>query len=493
MAIDLENLPYDDKGNLPRGESGSIAPPAPPPVTPDPAAEVKTDAPQPSPVPAPTPAPAEDKSGVATKEPVPGAPAAKAPAPEDAISADEEKALKDKHARPTDKGDEWRIRAYREGEKLKKQLAPVNDVMERIGSPDRARRGLELTADFADIEVPIANTVDKMTALSSSRFRELHDYLYNWQLDNVPDQIASDLVGEQATVKELQDGLALLRGGKSASAPPQPAATSAAGTTTVQKPEGMSDDDWADFQDDFPDAYKLLQTQAAAIAAKEQPKVEAPPDPKDEELKTLRGEKRDAWVKQQLDEIDTKSNEMLNAATAVVDQGLRDLGLEPDPAKDDERTIKLKERTAKRIRDAVEPEFDGPDGPNGPEDYSLCTEEQKFNRKLAKTIITLLANKDFAAAADYQDRLNAQVDLAFQRVADSEVDLYNAAMLQSTTPKPRDGTTAHTRPELVGGTAPAGGVASKTPGLDPAYRKPGETGHDAMMRYFEENETVPGR
>lgn len=482
MAIeDLEALPYDEGGNLPRGDNGERVPPADPAET--------TAATQPSPDPVTPPAVVEDKSGAAPVEEKPGTITAKAPAlDESKLTDDEVTALKEKHARPTDKGDEWQIRAAREGHKLRKQFEPVNDVMERIGSPDRARRGLELTAELADPEVPIANAWSKMTALSSSRATELHDHLYNETLDTYPDVVATDLVGEQATVTELKEGLKLLRAGAKTVQPQS--GTTTAPNAEVQKPADMSDQDWQDFQLDYPEAFKALQAQAAAVKPAEP--VKEPVHPAEAKLKELEDQKRTEWVNQKVQEIQVEGEKLHKEAYEVVDQGLRDLGLVPDPAKHDEKQVKLIERTSERIRSAVEAEFDGPDGPEGPQDYSRLSDEQKLNRKLVEKTIGLLAKGDFTSARDYLDRIRAQVDLAFQRAADPEIELYNAAMLQSTTPKPRDGNT-HQRPELVGGTAPGGANSNKTPWLDPAFKQPNETNVQAMNRYLESSQGLPGR
>ena len=470
----IEALPYDATGNLPRGDNGDRLPPAAP------AAE-NTDAAQPSPDPAKPPAPVETKTDAA---PVaePGTPTAKPSTPDEGKLSDEETtALKEKHSRPGETGDEWKIRAARDGYKTRKQLEPVADVMERIGSPDRARRGLELTAELADPEVPIANAWSKMTALSSSRAEELHNFLYDTIMDTFPDTVAKDLVGEPATAAELKEGLKLLRSGAAKTAQPQSTATTTPGT--APKPAGMSDEDWADFQIDYPDVYKAMQAQATPPEKPAEPKA---PEvhPAEAKLKEIEKQKQEEWVNAKVQEIQTEGEKLYSEAFEVVNTGLRDLGLVPDPAKHDEKQVKLIERTAKRIQESVEKEFDGPDGPKGTDDYSLCSEEQKLNRKLVKTTIDLLAKGDFTAARDYLDRIKAQVDLAFQRAADPELELYNAAMLQSTT-KTRDGS-QHTRPELVGGTAPGGQPGNKTPWLEPGYRQPGETSQQAMMRYLEE-------
>jgi len=487
-----ETVSFDEQGNIPRGETGDRLPPAAP-------AE-NTAATQPSPDPAANPAapaaPVETKTDAAAPatEPAPGTTPAKAAEPPDdaKLESDEEAALKEKYSKPEDKtGNEWQIRAYRDGEKIKKSLAPVQEVMDRIGSPDRARRGLELTADFADPEVPIADAVSKAMALSQSRFQEFHDHLYTETLDTYPDRVASDLVGENVTAAELKEGLALLRSGVKATQP-QSKATDIT-TVEVQKPADMSDEDWEDFKVDYPKAYAAMQAEAAraaeAVAAKptEPEKKEPELSPEAQQLKELQEQRRvEAAQRDWNENIKPVYEEIYNEAYGVVEDGLRKLGLVPDPAKDDERTIKWKNRTAEAIRDATQLEFDGPDGPKGEEDWSLCTEQQKANRTFVKRTHEAMLAKDFAAARDFKDHIKAQLDLAMQAVDQDHIDVYNAAMLQSTNPKPRDGSD-HKRPELVGGTSPGGATVNKTPWLAEGYRQTNETHHQAMIRWMEEN------
>lgn len=506
-----DTVSFDERGNLPRQENGERVPPAAP-------AE-NTAATNPSPDPAKEPADpvAETKTGddkAPVAEPAPGTTIAKASTPDESkLTDDETSALKEKHSRPEDKGDEWQIRAARDGYKTRKQLEPVADVMERIGSPERARRGLELTAELADPEVPIANAWSRVTALSESRATELHDHLYSQTLDHFPDVVASDLVGEKASVAELKEGLKLLRSGKTA-AQPQSATTittipfqqpsdvnpndwellsddakASALFKTVPKPDGMSNSDWIESLLDYPALAEAIQAHRAEIAKTkptEKP-AETELSPAEQQLKEIQEQRRQETIQRSWnDEIVPVYNELYSDAFAVVDNGLRDLGLVPDPAKDDEKTIKWKTRTAEAIREATILEFDGPNGPKGDDDWSLCSEQQKMNRGLVKKIHQAMLAKDFAVARDFQTHVKAQIDLAMQRAIDEPLELYNAAMLQSTTKTPRDGS-GHTRPELVGGTAPGGVSVNKTPWLDAGYRKPNETHHDAMQRFMEEN------
>lgn len=487
------SVAFDESGNIPRGESGERVPPADPTKSP----ETVTAPPAPSPDPVTPPATVETKTDGAIETDKPRTtPAKVAATPDDKLTPEEEAEIKEKYSRPEDKtGKEHEIRLFRETQKLRKQMAPIQEAFEKIGSPDRARRGLELTADLADPEVPIANAVSKMTALSSSRFQELHDHLYNETLNEYPDVVASDLVGEKATAAELKEGLALLRSGAKGVQPQS--ATTKTPTAELTKPEGMDDDAWKDLMedDDFaPIRAAMLADKAALVDAQKAKPAEAKEpelSPAEKQLKEIQEQRSQEARQKGWEEIKGEYGKLYDSAFEVVDKGLRDLGLVPDPAKDDEKTTKLKTRTAERIQEAVYLEFEGPNGPNrtaddpeGQEDWSLCTEEQKLNRGLIKRVHSLMLKKDFAAANDYLDRIRAQVDLAFQRAADPELDLYNAVMLQSTTPKPRDGS-AHTRPELVGGTSRGGTPANKTPWLDPGYRQPGETNRDAMMRYLE--------
>lgn len=440
----------------------------------------------------------EDKTGK-TDVAAPGTEQGKAPATE---SEETDEALKQRFGKPEDKGDEWSIRAYREGEKLRKRLAPIQERLDRINAPDRVARGLDFVESFGNTETEISDAVAKMTSLSSSRTQELTDHIYNVTLDTYPDTVATDLVGEQCTADELKQGLALLRGGaKTGQQQTQPQSTTAA-PVELQKPEGVSAEDWEDFKVDFPDLYKAMQAehaakqqQQASTAKTEEPTVDPKVAELTEKLKKYEDGDQQARIQATVAEIDTEGQKLYEAGFSVVKEGLRELGLEPDPAKDDERTIKLKKETAASIESVIEAEFDGPDGPNGEMDWSRCSDEQKQNRQLVKTVMDLLAKKDFNAARDYIPHIQARVDLTFQRVAAAKMELYNAAMLQPTTATRNAGQEGHKRPELVNGTAAtgAGNGASKTPWLDPNFRQPGESAFEAMNRYFEGQDALPGR
>src|SRR6185436_12199299 len=166
---------------------------------------------------------AEDKSGkvekTATAAGVGKPPAAEPPAPAAGTEEETEDQLKTRLARPTDTGDEWRIRAYREGQSLRKKLTPVLTQMERIASPERAVRGLDFVADFAEPEVEMSDAVEKLTVLSSSRTQELSNFFYEAFLDNYADVVATDLVGEvdaqgnpvPVTAAEVKEAIKLLR------------------------------------------------------------------------------------------------------------------------------------------------------------------------------------------------------------------------------------------------------------------------------------------
>jgi hypothetical protein len=516
---------YDEKGMVippakaDEGESGTSATP------PDPNATAKaasataenTAATPPSPDAKPPaavePPPAEDKSGKVDKT-AETAGAGKPPAAEPPAAAGSEEEtedqLKARLARPTDSGDEWRIRAYREGQSLRKKLTPVLTQMERIASPERAARGLDFVADFAEPEVEISDAVEKMTVLSSSRTQELSNFFYEAFLDHYPDVVATDLIGEvdeqgqtvKVTATELKEAVKLLRSGATAgsTAQPQSTATGAATATPkeVTKPEGVSAEDWETFKLDYPDVFKAMEAQAKVAEPPPTPPAAKTEDPKVAELTSkLTDIERQQLERQQeaaRNEILTKGNEFHEQAFSVVKEGLRELGLEPDPAKDDDRTIRLKKDTANSIRTAVEAELDGPDGPNGSMDWSLCTEEQKENRKLAVKIMGLLTKQDYTAAFDYLDVAKARYDLAFQRVAEPKIELYNAAMGQPSTPTRNAGQEGHKRPEIVDGSAAAAGSngQSKTPWLDPGFKRPDETVWDAMDRYTETH-GIPGR
>lgn len=499
------------------GESGlSDTPPDPnAPAKAASATSEDTAAPLPSPDAKPpavvTPPPAEDKSGkvdataaaAGTGKP----PAAEPPA---AASAEEEteNQIKARLTRPTDTGNEWQIRFGREGHALRKKLAPVQSQLDRIASPERAARGLDFVADFGEPDVDISDAVEKMTALSSSRTRELSNFFYEAFLDNYPDLVATDLVGEvdgqgqpvRVTAAELKEAVKLLRSGATAGSA-QPQSTAAAAATATKepvKPEGMDDDSWENFKVDYPDVFKTMQAQAN-VAQPPPAQAGAPPvDPKVAELTSkLTDIEKETQARQQeatTNEILTKGHEFHEQAFAVVEEGLRELGLTPDPAKDDARTIRLKEDTAKSIRDAVESELDGPDGPNGAMDWSLCSPEQKENRKLAVKIMGLLSKQDYAAANDYLDVAKARYDLVFQRVAEPKLELFNAAMSQPTTLNRNADQDGHKRPEIVDGSAAAAGVNgnSKTPWLDPGFKRADETVWEAMDRYTEVH-GLPGR
>jgi hypothetical protein len=511
------------------GESGSSASPEP-----DAAAAAakagteNTTASQPSPGTAPAeaakgPATTEDKSGAAAAAGKPGEAAkpasAEPPAGKEQTPEEEEATLKQQFGKPDDKGEEWRIRAFRAGQEIKKKLGPVQDRIDRIGSPDRVARGLDAVEALAEPETPITDAWLKMTALSTSRAQELHDYLYEETLKTYPDQVATDLLsddGKPVTVAEAKAAVKAAREGTAGRAQTQP--QSAAGAPApvavdvtkieVPKPDDMTDEQWGDFKLDYPVAYKAMQQQIADVdAAKAQAAAPAAAEAKPEEdpekkelatkVQTFEEKERQALIDTAVKEIETEGSKLYEEAFSVVDEGLRELGLVPDPQKHDARTISLITDTAKSIRDAVEPEFDGPDGPEGPMDWSRCSEEQKENRKLVQKTMTLLAQRDFAAARDYLEVIKARADLAFQRVAAPKMDLYNAAMLQPTDKTRTAAQTGHERKEIVGGTA-AGGMSSgdtnaKAPWLDPSFRKDGEGAFEAMERYMETHDTLPGR
>lgn len=502
----LDDDRYDDKGMMKpivEGETGTSAPP-------EPEKPENTAATQPSPDATPAPAsekPAEDKSGAAKPEATAteaGKPPATAEKPAPTTDEETEDAIKARLSKPEDKGDEWRMRAFREGEKLRKRLAPIQAQLERINSTERATRGLELVAVLGDPEADIAEAVDKMTALSSSRTKALVDFVYTDILDHFPDDVATDLVGENVTVQELKDGLALLRSGAKAgqeTKQPQPAATTIP-VIEMPKPADVTDEDWADFKVDYPDAYSAINKQWLASQQKpaepvpaEKPPVDPKEAEKDQRLQQYEQAERQQRVQAAVEEIDREGKQLYSEVFSVVEDGLRELGLEPDTAKDDERTIGLKKTTADSIRSVMEDEFEGPDGPNGIDDWSLCSDEQKENRKLVKKVMGLLADRDFNAAKDYREHLQARLDLTFQRVAKSKMDLFNAAMIQPTTPTRNAGQDSHKRPEIVAGTAAAAGGTNgtKTPWLEPGFRLPGESVFEAMNRYMEGADALPGR
>lgn len=482
---------FDDSGKIlpiEEGEAGTSAQPAKAENM-----EASVPSPEATPAPAPDKAATEDKSGqsgVVARPPEPGKPPAAT-----TEESPEEASLRERLTRPEDKGPEWGIRAYRD---LRKQYATVLPAIDAINSNDRVVRGLEFVAAFADTDRDVAESVEKLTALSSSRAAALRNHFYNEFMNHHADYVATDLVGEQATVQELQDGLKALRSGaKPGQDKPQPQSTT---PTELQKPEGMTDDDWEDFKVDFPVAYKAMQTahaalqqQAAAPAKADEPPVDPEKAQLQERVKQFEDSENRKALEAAVAEIDTKGRELYDQAYSVVKDGLRELGLEPAPG-DDERTTKLKKDTAASIEQLVEGEFDGPDGPNGSEDFSLCSDEQKENRKLTMKVMKLLAEKDYAAANDYLPHLQASVDRAFQRVAGPKMDLYNAAMLQPTT-STRNAGQGHQRPEIIAGTAASGtNGASKTPWLDTDFRLPGESAFEAMNRYMDGQEAkLPGR
>jgi hypothetical protein len=253
----------------------------------------------------------------------------------------------------------------------------------------------------------------------------------------------------------------------------------------------MSEDEWEDFKIDYQPAYEAMQAQYAQLqqGGAQGQKPEPPIDPKYAELQqkvnSFEEEKRQQYVEGVANKVVEEATKLHTEAFAVVHEGLRELGLEPDTAKDDERTIALKAHTAKQILDGIDGEVDGPDGPEGDMDWSLCTPEQKENRQLAVKIMSLLSQQDFAAARDYLDVMKVRYDLAFQRVAKPAVELYNAAMLQPTNqPRSANGTR---RPEIVNGSAGNGNVSAKTPWLEPGYKQPEESAFDAMNRYLDEH------
>ncbi len=513
---------YDDKGmvippaKVDEGDPGTSAtPPAPDAAAKAATGDVEnTAATQPSPDAKPasataTPPPAEDKSGAdaGAKATEQGKPPTAAPPEEET-----EETIRQRFGKPEDKGDEAFMRAYREGMKIQKRLAPVQSQLERIASTERAARGLDFVADFGEPDVDIADAVEKMTALSSSRTRELSNFFYETFLDHYPDLVATDLIGEvdaqgnpvKVTAAELKEAVKLLRSGATAgsdTAQPQSTATgTAAAAVTVKEPEKPADmtaDEWENFKLDYPDVFKAMQAQANVVqpppppaAPKEDPKV-AELTTKLSDIERQQIERQQETVRQ---EVLTKGNEFHTQAFSVVEEGLREIGLVPDPAKDDDRTIRLKNDTANSIRTAVEAELDGPDGPNGNMDWSLCTPEQQENRKLAVKIMNLLSQRDYTAAFDYLDVAKARYDLAFQRVAEPKIELFNAAMGQSSTSTRNAGQEGHKRPEIVDGsaTAAASNGTSKTPWLDPGFKRPDETVWEAMDRYMETH-GVPAR
>lgn len=476
------------------GESGTSEPPA--------ETAENTAASQPSPAEptkaTETPAAAEDKSGEG-KEPAKatddGTQPEKKVEPEDEETED---TLKTRFSKPTDTGDEWRMRAFREGQKLRKKLTPIQTQLDRINSPERVTRGLDFVHVFGEPDQPITEAVKKMTELSSSRTQELRDLIYNETLDSHPDVVARDLVEDDTvTVAELKEALQLKRSGAKPGQQDAQPQTKGNATVEVSKPEGMSDEDWEDFKIDYPEIYQTMQKQAAAKPAATPEKNDEPAgDPKLKDLetkvKTYEEREQEQALAARVAEIDSEGQKIHTEVFTVVTDRLRELGLEADTSKDDERTVKLKAKAQKAITEQVEAEFEGPNGPKGWEDWSLCTDEQKENRKLEAKIITLLAKGDFAAARDYIDVMKARVDLTLDRVVDQELGIYEAALRQPTEPT-RNGK-QHSRPEIIGGTtAGTPSSTSKTPWLDAGYRQEGESSFEAMNRYLQGSNGLPGR
>jgi len=502
----LDDRNFDEQGNFIKpdapaeGESGRDAPPDPNAAKPASTAE-NTAANQPSPdahaAPAPTATDAENKSGEGTAAAKPADESAAKAAPKDGTAPtddeESEEALKAKFSKPTDKtGDEWKIRAYREANKITKKLEPVREQLDRVG-PDRALRGLEFIAVIGEPDQPIGTAAEKLTEVAPTRAIELRNHYYFETLDQFPDNVASDLVGETSTVDELKRGLALLRSG--VESPEKQPQSAAATTTDVPKPEDMSDEDWETFKIDYPQAYKAMQAQQAA--AKPAPAKEAAPENPEltavkAELDQLKERETTRQQEQYAAEVMAEGQAIENEVFEVVEERLRELGLDPDPAKDDATTVNLKKSTLDEIRKQVVAEFEGPNGPGGWDDWSLCTAEQKENRKIEAKMMQLIARKD-KSARDYIDNMKARVQITLERVVEAQMKRHNAAMIQPTD-KPRNAGQEHQRPEIIGGTAAAGtNGADKTPWLDPKNRLPGEDSFAAMKRMMAESQTLPGR
>jgi len=448
------------------------------------------------------PAKPEDQSGQQVKPAATaddGKTQLKAAEPAKADEEETEDQLKAKYSKPEDtKGDEWRMRLYRDAMKMQKRNTPWQSHLDTINSSERVSRGLDFTAVFAEPDQDIATAVQKLTALSASRTADLRDFLDSDQLDRFPDNVARDLLEDTTvTVAELKEALAAKRGGATGHEKPQPQSTATA-PTEVQKPEGMTDDEWDDFKVDYPKAFEAMQKahSAASQTSSEPAKPAEPPvDPKVTELETkVKGyedKEREGQIQAAQEKMLTEGKRISDEAETVVSARLRELGLEPDTAKDDDRTVKLKERTANAIQQIVWNEFDGEDGPKGWTDFSKCSPEQAENRRLQVKIIDLLAKDDVTAARDYIEHLKARVELTLERIADQiqgEVEVFNAAMLQPATRNAQ----GEQRPEIRSGTAATDG-ASKTPWLDPGFKKPGETAFAAMSRYMETATALPGR
>lgn len=513
----LDDANFDAQGNFIKqppaeGEPGTDAPPDPNAAKAASAAEnTAADLPSPDATTEPKPAdvaPEKKTEPAAAAKPAEGdgkaATTDQTTAPTDEES---EEAIKARLSKPGDKtGEEWRMRYYREGERLHKKLAPVQAQLDIIGSPDRATRGLEFVAALGALETPIAEAATKLTELSASRAEELRNHFLYETVDHFPDAVATELMGEEVTHAELKEALALKRSGATTAKDAQPQSVGITLDATGQpvKPAWFTDDEWADFKVDYEEAFKRMKEQAAkpapaAAAPDATAKADPPADPKVQQLTTeieqLRAAQKQRETEEFVAEVDRKGREIHDEAYSIVDERLRELGLTPDTAKDDDTTVKLKQKTTNDIRAQLEAEFEGPNGPGGWEDWSLCTEEQKANRKLEAQIITLLAKKDYRAAQDLLDPLKARIDLTLDRVVEANMRMYNAAMVQPTETT-RNAGNGHQRPEIVGGVA-ASGVQTdefaKTPWLRPDYRQPGETGEAAFQRYMETHTTLPGR
>src|SRR6185295_18468104 len=151
------------------------------------------------------------------------------------------------------------MRLYRDAMKMQKRNTPWQSHLDTINSSERVSRGLDFTAVFAEPDQDIATAVQKLTALSASRTADLRDFLYSDQLDRFPDNVARDLLEDTTvTVAELKEALAAKRGGATGHEKPQPQSTATA-PTEVQKPEGMTDDEWDDFKVDYPKAFEAMQ------------------------------------------------------------------------------------------------------------------------------------------------------------------------------------------------------------------------------------------
>jgi hypothetical protein len=448
---------------------------------------------------------ASEKTTDATGKTVTAADQGKAPAAtgKDAPTDEEtEDQLKTRLSKPGDAtGNEWQMRAWREGQTLKKKLMPIQSQLERINSNERASRGLDFVAAIGEPDQPIASAAAKLTELAPTRAVELRNHYYTETLDQYPDHALSYVLGEEATVDEVKQGLALLRSGAQP-ADKQPQSTATAASVDVPKPDGMDDDEWETFKIDYPSAFKAMQAQYAAAqkpgatGTSDKSTADKPDDPRitklTSELETFKNRDIETRLQQYQTEVNNEGQKLEAEVFSVVEERLRELGLEPDTAKDDQATITLKKNTADDIRKQAVAEFEGPNGPGGWDDWSLCTDEQKANRELEMKVMKLLYNKD-KSAWDYVDQLKARADLTLERVVDANLKRYNAAMLQPTE-KPRNAGQQAPRPEIIGGTTAAGSNGStKTPWLDPNFRLPGEDSMTAMQRYLDSHEALPGR